>query len=155
MGAGQSVDASVCKFNKQEFNVLLEIIKDAHAVLQFYASTALIDLPPVKLPQYKEFGFEQYYNALRNNSSEEFTSLDMKGITTVYQAFNFFTNFETVYGNAVDTNERKRIARDAFNVSHATVKFWVNQLNERCQMQSLSPQQEAAYKAQKEQKQRN
>ena len=141
MGASQSlsVKATECKYKKQEFKSLIGIIQNAHDVLQFYASSALIPISPIKLPQYPLYESEDYYNVRRKLIMPELEKLNIPSLSTVYDSYNYMKDFQKLYEQASDNDVRKKHLDNVFNVADTTLRILINELQQSCLSQGLPP----------------
>jgi hypothetical protein len=85
-------EAYICKYSKDEFNQLLNIIRDCHNVSQYYSTYLLMEKVPVQLPEYKNYSdeSENYFNKTRK---ELIPDLGM----SYYAFYNYITALPRIY----------------------------------------------------------
>ena len=95
--------ANTCKYNKTKFNDLLDLIRDAHEVTQFWGKLVLIESNklPIKLDEYKTYTIttRDYFNTTKDEPKEDILDLDKsQGETTsMYYFYEFLRTFSNVY----------------------------------------------------------
>jgi hypothetical protein len=133
MGGSKSVpqSATICKYNKVEFNTLLDVLRDAHEISQYYASIVLQEKMQPKLEEYPTYSdaTEDYFNRTRKDAKPD---LNM----SYYQFFNFLNTLQSRYENPDTTeNDRREMINDIFNKSYLIQKLLIEDLWETCDSQ--------------------
>jgi hypothetical protein len=129
--------ATMCKYQKQDFNTKINVIKDAHTVLQFYASILLKEKMPVQLPEYKNYSdvSEDYFNQKRKDQYEELSSINPK-INNYYDFYNALRILQQEYERGdITENERRSKILNIFDISYAILKKLIEELSDSCEMQ--------------------
>lgn len=136
MGSSQSTVkkiATTCKYNKTKFNELLELIRDAHEVTQFWGKLVLIDAKklPIKLDEYKNYttATRDYLNNTKDDPKEDILDLDKKGgeTTSMYYFYEFLRTFSSVYeSTSTEVDDRKayidKIFANCYNVQKILIE---------------------------------
>ena len=130
MGAGQSLEqrAQECKYNKQEVGNLIQFLSNAQEVMQFYASSALIPKSPNSLPKYPIYEAEAYFNNNRMEVLVDLESLNIAGLSSVYDAYNFVRNFQNNYEKSSDDDTRKEKLSNILEVTKTVIRFIIADL---------------------------
>ena len=147
MGSSQSTTvkkiATTCKYNKTKFNELLDLIRDAHEVTQFWGKLVLIDAKklPIKLDEYKTYSIatRDYLNATKDEPKEDILDLDkLNGETTsIYYFYEFLRTFPSVYeSSSTDIESRKsyidKIFANCYNVQKILIEdIWATCDNQK------------------------
>lgn len=135
---------NVCKYKKDEFNNKIEILKDAHGLIQYYASLLLSEKMPINLPEYKNYSSvsEDHFNTKRKNEMADLQAANPK-IRNYYDFYNGLNNLQAEYErNDITENERRNKIKDVFNISYIVLKLLVEELWESCDLQNPPPQPE-------------
>lgn len=138
----QSVDlAQNCLYTKADFQTKIDIIRDAHSMIQFYADLLLSEKMPIQLPEYKNYSevSEAYFNTRRKDTIQDIQEVNPK-IRNYYDFFNALNNLQLEYEkNEITENERRRKVRDVFEVSYVILRLLVEELWESCDVQGRPP----------------
>lgn len=129
---------NVCKYKKDEFNNKIEILKDAHGLIQYYASLLLSEKMPINLPEYKNYSSvsEDHFNTKRKNEMADLQAANPK-IRNYYDFYNGLNNLQVEYErNDITENERRNKIKDVFNISYIVLKLLVEDLWESCDLQN-------------------
>jgi hypothetical protein len=140
-GVSSSQKAQTCKYSKQDFTTRINVIRDAHSVMQFYASILLREQMPATLPEYKNYSgaSEEYFNTKRKENIQELVSLNPK-IKNHYDFYNALTFLQTEYERRdITDNERKSKITNIFDISYVLLKFLVDDLSSSCEEQGMKP----------------
>lgn len=132
---------NVCKYKKDEFNNKIEILKDAHGLIQYYASLLLSEKMPMNLPEYKNYSSvsEDHFNTKRKNEMADLQAANPK-IRNYYDFYNGLNNLQAEYErNDITENERRNKIKDVFNISYIVLKLLVEELWESCDLQNPPP----------------
>jgi hypothetical protein len=146
MGSSQSVAvkkiATTCKYNKTKFNELLELIRDAHEVTQFWGKLVLIDAKklPIKLDEYKNYTIatRDYLNNTKDELKEDILDLDKKGgeTTSMYYFYEFLRTFSSVYeSTSVEVDDRKDYINKIFANCYNIQKILIEDIWATCDSQ--------------------
>ena len=132
---------NVCKYKKDEFNNKIEILKDAHGLIQYYASLLLSEKMPMNLPEYKNYSSvsEDHFNTKRKNEMADLQAANPK-IRNYYDFYSGLNNLQAEYErNDITENERRNKIKDVFNISYIVLKLLVEELWESCDLQNPPP----------------
>lgn len=124
-----------CTFNKKDFNQKLDIIRDTHSVLQFYANLLLLEKLPISLPEYKNFNqaTEDSFNSRRKETIASLTSFNPK-LATYYDFYNALLNLSKEYEKPdITSQERRAKITEIFNTCHVVLKELVEELWTNCE----------------------
>jgi hypothetical protein len=124
-------EAYICKYSKDEFNQLLNIIRDCHNVSQYYSTYLLMEKVPVQLPEYKNYSdeSENYFNKTRK---ELIPDLGM----SYYAFYNYITALPRIYESTESSeNDRKKLLSDIFNNAYIVQKTFIEDLWKTCNIQ--------------------
>ena len=136
MGGSTSTLASAesCVMNKKTFNEKIDIIRDAHSLMQYYGSLLLAVRMPIKLDEYRQYSrvSEDYFNTRRKD-----TISDLQAINP---AFNNYYDFYKALGvlqieyerNDITEADRKKKLESVFNASYVVLKLLIEELWESC-----------------------
>lgn len=149
MGGSQSVPIpitpqvleNVCKYQKEDFNAKIDVLRDAHALMQFYASLLLSEKMPINLPEYRNYNStsEEHFNKKRKEEMQDLMGLNPK-IRNYYDFYNGLNNLQGEYErNDITENERRNKIKDIFNISYAVLRLLVEELWESCDVQNPPP----------------
>ena len=145
MGQTQSAPivkiAKTCKYNKKDFNELIEVIKDAHRVVQYYATVLLKEKMPIQV-DVVNFGesAEDHFNSRRKEEIPEFMEINDK-IKNYYDFYKALDNLPVEYSrNDITENERRNKITQVFNLCHVTLSLLIQELGVSCESQTLPPQ---------------
>lgn len=136
MGSSQSTVkkiATTCKYNKTKFNELLELIRDAHEVTQFWGKLVLIDAKklPIKLDEYKNYTIatRDYLNNTKDEPKDDIFDLDKSNneTTSMYYFYEFLRSFPSIYeSTSTDIESRKvyidKIFANCYNVQKILIE---------------------------------
>lgn len=135
--------AITCKYKKTEFNQLLDLIRDAHDVTQFYSKYVLMESKdlPEKLEEYKNYNdtSEEYFNKTRKEPKDGLINLTTKVENFSY--FQFYKYLEvfgskSIYENNSNTpNNRKKLLEDVFNNCYMVQKLLIEDIWSSCDSQ--------------------
>lgn len=133
MGNSSSVPET-CVYNKIQFNQLLDIIRDANNVSQYYAN---ILLNPEKfdnatLNQYLSYteNTQDFFNPLRKNIVPELTSS--------YQSFaDYLNNFQSIYEKAEKAG-RQPLIQNIFDKCTIVQQTLIDDLYNTCYNQGTT-----------------
>jgi hypothetical protein len=126
------VEAYTCQYKKEEFNKLLNIIRDAHEVCKFYSQFLLLQKVPIRLEEYKTY----------SDSSEEFFNKTRKIILpelgmSYYTFYNYLNVLQKAYENPdVTENEKRKMLTDIFNNAYIVQKLFIEDLCNTCDTQN-------------------
>lgn len=140
-GVSSSQKAQTCKYNKQDFNTRIGVVKDAHTLMQYYASILLREQMPATLPEYKNYApaSEDYFNTKRKETIQELVALNPK-IKNHYDFYNALTFLQTEYERRdITDNERKSKITNIFDISYVLLKLLIEDLLNSCEEQGVKP----------------
>jgi hypothetical protein len=145
MGSSQSTIkkvATTCKYNKIKFNELLDLIRDAHTVTQFWGKLVLIDSKrlPSKLEEYKNYSIptRDYLNMTKDDIKEDILDLiKTTGETTsLYYFFEYLRTFSSVYEQtSMNPEDRKSLIEKVFNNCYSVQKILIEEIWDTCNVQ--------------------
>lgn len=142
MGSSASVpeSAKTCQYNKNDFNTLLDVIRDAHSVTQFYASVVLKEKMPPALKEYRTYSdaSEEYFlRGFPENSNSNFRKIKKAELNmSYYQYFFYLSTIKSKYEAADMTeNNRRTVMEDIFQKCQIVHKLLVEELWETCDVQ--------------------
>lgn len=145
MGASQSKAvkqiATTCKYNKVKFNELLDLIRDAHELTQFWGKLVLIDAKklPLKLDEYKNYSIatRDYLNNTKDEAKEDILDLSKAGETTsMYYFYEFLRTFSSVYeSTSIETEDRKALIEKIFSNCYNVQKLLIEDIWNTCDSQ--------------------
>ncbi len=143
MGASTSVEdvAQSCTYNKNSFNRRLEAIRDAHGLVQYYATLLLQEKLPVQLPEYRTYGeiAEGYFNTRRKDQIPELLNVNPK-INNYYDFYNALLNLQREYEKSdITGTERRAKIVEVFNTAHVVLQLLIEELWESCDVQGRPP----------------
>jgi len=138
MGSSQSTPviqkaAKTCAFNKKTFNQILNHIRDAHEITQYYANILLKDTLPISssgLPDgFKNYTpeNEKYFNSKRDQVLPDLATSYYDFYTRIKQ--NLVIEYDRSNQNDTD---RRRIILDVFNKCYIVQKYIIEDLWETC-----------------------
>jgi hypothetical protein len=130
----------ICKYQKADFNNKIQIINDAHNLLQFYASALMKDKMPLQMQEYRNFGeiAEDYFNAQRKTVLDALAGVNQK-IQTYYDVYKALENLQAEYEKTDMTeNERRAKITGVFEVLHVVLQLLVEELRVSCEMQGVT-----------------
>ena len=86
MGGSTSVPVTseiienVCKYQKNDFNNKIEVLRDSHVLMQYYANVLLGEKMPMTLPEYKNYNAtsESHFNTKRKEEMSDLMSINPK-----------------------------------------------------------------------------
>lgn len=125
--------ARTCAFNKEVFNKILNHIRDAHEVTQYYANILLKDTLPISssgLPDgFKNYTpeNEKYFNTKRDQVLPDLGTSYYDFYTRIKQ--NLVIEYDRANQNDVD---RRRIIVDVFDKCYIVQKYLIEDLWETC-----------------------
>jgi hypothetical protein len=132
---------NVCKYQKDDFNNKIEVLRDSHALMQYYANLLLGEKMPMTLPEYKNYNAtsENHFNNKRREEMSDLMSINPK-IRNYYDFYNGLNNLQSEYErNDITENERRNKIKDVFSVSYAILKLLVEELWQSCDIQNPPP----------------
>lgn len=141
MGGTASEAPLFCKYNKQTFNKRINIIKDAHKIVQHYANYLLQEKMPIQLPEYKNFGedSETYFNTRRKDSIPELTATNPK-IANYYDFYNGLSNLQREYEKGDITQaERRSKVLEVMLTAQVVLQLLIEELYQSCDGQGRPP----------------
>lgn len=124
-----------CTFNKVDFNSKLDIIRDTHNVLQFYANLLLLEKLPISLPEYKNFNqiTEVSFNVRRKEPIGNLTAFNSK-LTTYYDFYKALENLPKEYERPdITSQDRRNKITEIFNTCHVVLKELIDELFMNCE----------------------
>ncbi len=140
MGGGQSAPqlANYCSFKKTEFKETIEIIKDSHAVMQYYASILLLSRMPNQLPMYKNYTplSEAVFNYRRLESISGINTVDDK-LNSYYDVYNMLKTLKPEFEKTLEESGRREQITKIFNVTYAVMKSLTEELASSCEYQNI------------------
>lgn len=129
--------ASMCKYNKQNFQERIDILRDAHSVMQYYADILLKAKMPTSLGEYRNYteSSEQFFNTRRKDQISDLQAINPK-INNYYDLYNAILNLQNEYERGdITENERRSKITDVFNLTYSTLKALIEELWESCDIQ--------------------
>lgn len=145
MGSSQSTVktiATTCKYNKKKFNELLELIRDAHEVTQFWGKLVLIDSKklPIKLEEYKNYTIatRDYFNNTKDELKDDILDLSKSESesTSMYYFYDFLRTFSSLYeSTSVDVDDRKVFIKKIFANCYNIQKLLIEDIWATCDNQ--------------------
>ena len=132
---------NVCKYQKDDFNNKIEVLRDVHALMQYYASLLLSEKMPMNLPEYRNFNAvsEDYFNKRRKDEMNDLMEANPK-IRNYYDFYNGLNNLKAEYEkNEITENERRNKIKDVFSISYVILKMLVEELWQSCDIQNPPP----------------
>lgn len=132
---------NVCKYQKDDFNNKIEVLRDAHALMQYYANLLLTEKMPMNLPEYKNYNptSEDHFNKNRKEEMSDLMSINPK-IRNYYDFYNGLNNLQGEYErNDITENERRNKIKDVFSVSYAVLRLLIEELWQSCDVQNPPP----------------
>ena len=145
MGSSQSkvkTIATSCKYNKTKFNELLELIRDAHEVTQFWGKLVLIDSKklPIKLDEYKNYTIatRDYFNNTKDDLKDDILDLSKSESesTSMYYFYDFLRTFSSVYeSTSTDVDDRKEFINKIFANCYNIQKILIEDIWDTCDNQ--------------------
>lgn len=133
-GGGSKPVAQNCVYNKRDFNRRIDIVKNAHEIVQFYASQLLREKMPVQLEEYKTYNeeAEKYFNTRRKEEIQSFIEINPK-VKNFYDFYNALQNMQYEYEKTdITENERRAKITSVFNLAHLVLKLLIEELWESC-----------------------
>ena len=143
-GSSSAVSTEVaqnCVFAKTDFQTKIDIIRDAHSMVQYYATLLLSEKMPLQLPEYKNYieVSENYFNTKRKDTIQDIQDTNPK-LRNYYDFFNALNTLQMEYEkNEITENDRRRKVRDVFEVSYVILRLLVEELWESCDVQGRPP----------------
>lgn len=131
--------AKICKYNKDDFNKKIDVLRDAHALMQYYTELLLNEKMPINLPEYKNYNdiSEEYFNTRRKEEMGDLQAINPK-VRNYYDFFNALSNLQAEYErNDITENERRNKIRNIFNISYIVLKLLVEDLWNSCDVQQI------------------
>lgn len=145
MGGGnskQSADlAQNCVYSKTDFQTRVQIIQNAHSMVQFYANLLLSEKMPLQLQEYRNYSdvAENYFNSKRKETNSDIQEINPK-LRNYYDFFNALNNLQMEYEKPeITESDRRRKVRDIFDVSYVVLRLLVEELWESCDVQGRPP----------------
>jgi hypothetical protein len=132
---------NVCKYQKDDFNNKIEVLRDAHGLMQYYANLLLTEKMPMNLPEYKNYNqtSEEHFNKKRREEMSDLMSINTK-IRNYYDFYNGLNNLQGEYErNDITENERRNKIKDVFAVSYAVLRLLIEELWQSCDIQNPPP----------------
>lgn len=140
MGFGQSTPeiAAYCSFKKNDFKKQIEVIKDAHTVMQYYASVLLVTPTPTQLPLYKNYTplSESVFNSRRQEQIEAINQADQK-LNSYYDVYQMLKGLERDFESTIQEADRKAILTKVMNVTYSVMVTLVDELRVSCEVQQV------------------
>jgi hypothetical protein len=136
--------AQTCVYNKIDFQTRVDIIRDAHTMVQYYANLLLSEKMPMQLPEYKNYidASETYFNTRRKDTIPDLNAVNSK-IRNYYDFYNALSNLQQEYEkNEITENERRRKVKDIFEISYVVLRLLIEELWESCDVQGRPPVQQ-------------
>jgi hypothetical protein len=130
MGNSSSVPET-CVYNKKNFDLLLNNIRDAHNVTEYYARLLLQPELPSTLGQYRSYAddTQDFFNPLRKNTVPDLGSS--------YQSFaDYLNNFQGVYEKSEKAG-RLPLIQDIFNKCTIVQQSLIDELYNTCYTQGV------------------
>jgi hypothetical protein len=93
------------------------------------------------LPKYPIYLNEPFFNLRRGVILPNLEKLNIQGVSSLYDAYKYILNFQSVYEKAKETRERKELIYNVFSISKEVTTALVEELLRTCQDQGLTPQQ--------------
>lgn len=124
-----------CSFNKKDFNQKLDIIKDVHNVLQFYATLLLSEKMPNSLTEYKNFSpaTEDAFNDRRKEPIANLTAFNSR-LITYFDFYKALENLPKEYERPESTQqERRNKITEVFNTCHVVLQELIEELAKNCE----------------------
>ena len=124
-------EAYICKYNKNDFNILLNIIRDCHEVSQYYSQFLLMEKVPLQLPEYKNYSddSEIYFNKIRKNIIPD---LGM----SYFAFYNYLSSFSRLYESTDSTeNNKRKMIIEIFNNAYIIQKTFIEDIWDTCNSQ--------------------
>lgn len=136
-GTSSSIEvAKTCVYNKADFETKINIIRDAHTIMQHYATILMSEKMPLKL-EYLSYSddSEEYFNSRRKDIIQELQQANQK-IRNYYDFYNALNNLSNEYEkNDITENERRSKVTEVFNISNLVLRLLVEELLESCDSQ--------------------
>lgn len=132
---------NVCKYQKDDFNNKIDVLRDSHALMQYYANLLLSEKMPMTLAEYKNYNStsEEHFNKKRREEMSDLMSINPK-IRNYYDFYNGLNNLQSEYErNDITENERRNKIKDVFAVSYAILRLLVEELWQSCDVQNPPP----------------
>jgi hypothetical protein len=132
---------NVCKYQKDDFNNKIEVLRDSHGLMQYYANLLLGEKMPMTLAEYKNYNAtsEEHFNKTRREEMSDLMSINPK-IRNYYDFYNGLNNLQSEYErNDITENERRNKIKDVFAVSYAILRLLVEELWQSCDVQNPPP----------------
>lgn len=121
--------ALICSYNKQKFNKLLDITRDAHNVTQFYANLLIQETLPLKLDEYRNYTdeTEEYFNPTRKTTLPDLEA----------SYYGFFQHLDKTlkeeYEASNNNDQRRReVINSVFNKAFIVQKYLIEDIWESC-----------------------
>lgn len=132
--------AQYCKYNKKDFAQRIEVVRDAHTVMQYFASLLLSKQSmPMQLSNYPNYGdaAEDYFNSKRKQEMSDLTAINPK-ITSYYAFYSALGNLQGEYEKPEMTEETRRgKIEQVFNLSYTILKLLIEELLQSCDDQGV------------------
>lgn len=124
--------ATHCVYNKTDFKTTISIIKDAHSVMQFYASFLLLPKLPSDVTMFKNYNdiTEQVFNSRRKEEIPELTKIN-PAIKSYYNVLSMLDSIKGMYITSSDETKRSLIEQ-AFNLTYNVLVLLINELGNSC-----------------------
>jgi len=131
----------VCKYQKDDFNNKIDVLRDAHELMQYYANLLLTEKMPMNLPEYKNYNAtsEEHFNKKRKEEMPDLLAVNQK-IRNYYDFYNGLNNLKAEYErNDITENERRNKIKDVFSISYAVLRLLIEELWQSCDVQNPPP----------------
>jgi len=134
MGASASTikkQAIICKYNKVKFNDLLNVIRDAHEITNYYANTLIQSESKSRLDNYPNYSdvTEEYFNVTRKETVPELEE-------SYYQFYQYINSLQKMYEDPNLNNEQRNdLLSTVFNKAHIVQKNLIDDLWNTCESQ--------------------
>jgi hypothetical protein len=129
--------ALTCQYNKRDFNTRLDIIRDAHGIVQYYAGLLLDEKLPMQLPEYRNFNAdsEEYFNSKRREQNPGLTAVNPR-LNSYYDFYNALGNLQREYEKTdITGSERRTKITEVFKSSYTVMQSLIEDLWESCDAQ--------------------
>lgn len=127
-----------CKYNKTDFMLKLNILKNAYEVSTFYGNEFASYSPlPSRLIKYLNYNdiTEQFFNTTRKDDIEELIEINSK-IRNYYDFYIALNSLNVEYENPnLTENERRIKLKIVFEISYKIVELLIQELSISCSSQ--------------------
>lgn len=129
--------AQHCKYNKKSFNKTLDVIRDAHYIVQYYSDILLQERMPTQLQEYINFNelSEDFFNSRRKDSIPELQIVNPK-INNYYDFYTALSKLQREYEKPDNTHvERRQKITEVLRVGQTVLQLLIEELWESCDIQ--------------------